>query len=488
MQDAPPPAVERAFAEHGYLPAMPLLEPEECRALAAIDIGAEPLRNPNLGKQLWLRSRLVRNVALKPRVRAVLARLFGGEGHYLWGAQLLDRTPGQVHAWHSDLETWREEGGFVSLWIGVSGTSVETSLSAISGSHRMPRPVQADWDYGDGARTAPGGEALLAAVRERRPDAEVARIACSDGEGIFFDGRLWHGTFNSSDRPRRALLLQYGRRGVPVRRMVDFRTWPPAFDAERPPMVLSVAGEDEPVSNKHVRQEPSGKLVHPPATLAARPELIQKPGRGWTVHPYFGLETPVSRRLTCHASVLAPGRMPHLPHNHEDEEILVALDGDPVVFVPAGEDGTLKVMQLRGGDMLYYPSGLRHTIFNPGPAEARYLMFRWTGRGTEARDAKPFVARAARYRDKGLNVNLPSSRLDRLHTHFTRLAPGKQLPRHIDRYDSAFLVLRGELTSLDRTLGPGGVIFNRAGELHDTGNRGTEPCEYLVFEFHGMAD
>jgi len=26
--------------------------------------------------------------------------------------------------------------------------------------------------------------------------------------------------------------------------------------------------------------------------------------------------------------------------------------------------------------------------------------------------------------------------------------------------------------------------LTRAGELHDTANRGQVPCEYLVFEFH----
>lgn len=476
-----------SFHADGFLPAIPLLDADEQTRLGSLDIEDDAIRPVNVAKQLWVREALVCDVARKPRIREVLTELFGAEDFYLWGAQLLDRTVGQAHPWHCDLETWREDGGFISLWLGISGTTADSSLHAIAGSHRAPRPVQADWPFGHAARAEAEPAELLGAIRETVPGARAERIGCTDGEGIFFDGRIWHGTFNASAAPRRALLLQYGRTGIPARRMKDIRAWPPHYDTQHPPLVLTVAGEPDPVSNKHVRQGANGSPAHMPASVRARPALDMKDGGHWTVHPYFRLETPVMSRISCHASVLAPGHMPHMPHTHDDEEILVALGEGPMVFLPSGKDGTLRAVRMKAGDMFYYPAGLRHTIFNAGGEDVRYLMFRWTARRAETQPAKPFAARSANYRESGLAVDAPSSRLDHLHIHFTRLEPGRQLPRHIDRYDSAFLVLKGELSSLGRALGPGGVFFNRAGELHDTGNQGTEPCEYLVFEFHAMA-
>src|SRR5690606_32276409 len=66
------------------------------------------------------------------------------------------------------------------------------------------------------ARAATHNDTILSWARERDPKALLIQPDMGDGDALFFDGRLWHGSANSGSRKRTALLLQYATAGTPV--------------------------------------------------------------------------------------------------------------------------------------------------------------------------------------------------------------------------------------------------------------------------------
>jgi quercetin dioxygenase-like cupin family protein len=79
----------------------------------------------------------------------------------------------------------------------------------------------------------------------------------------------------------------------------------------------------------------------------------------------------------------------------------------------------------------------------------------------------------------------PTHGLRKLHCHATRLEVGAGYAPHADPYDLAILVQSGRVRTLRQQVGPGGLIYCPAGEMHGMRNVGDEPAHYLVFEFHG---
>ncbi|WP_179116839.1 cupin domain-containing protein [Solemya velum gill symbiont] len=475
------------WKKQGYIAARQLIDSETIDYLASLDVDSGDLSKPNELKRLWMTDTQVRQLATSQTIRHQLDSLFENSDYYLWGAQIIDREPDQIHLWHSDNETSRPEGGFVSLWIGISGVDENSTLMAIPGSHTYGVPVQKFFAYEDPARYDSDGVAVLEKALEYDSEASIMAPSCNDGDGIFFDGRLWHGTFNHNRLPRRTLLLQYGKRGIPIRFAKDYMSYPFVYNdghASTPP-VMPVQGKPDPLVNHNVLEK-NGQLTYTAASIAVQPELANKKQLNWAAFPYFNTPTRIFRKFSCHASELLPGCMPHMPHDHDDEEILLVLSGTATIFINEPGKGALRAYPSLAGDFFYYPSGQTHTIYNGSEEPIQYLMFRWSARAAQSRPAKTVGYKKSFY-DAGnnrLSVNHQSSGLKHLHMHFTRLQPGQSFKRHVDQYDTAIIVLEGELSVLNQRLGRGGVFFIRAGELHNTHNEGTEPCAYLVFEFH----
>ncbi|MBV1917119.1 MAG: cupin domain-containing protein [Sphingomonadaceae bacterium] len=476
------------FLKIGSLPARILADETALAHLRALSIEDPSIEQANARKALWQVDDCIYRLATSNAITTILDDLLGEPGYYLWGAQLVDRSPGENHGWHTDIETARE--GFVSVWIGIDGASEETSVSVINGSHEVSAPLQAFWPSEHAARLDPAAREIL--LHPELSGVSGPTIAtCANGEGIFFDGRIWHGSFNRADRARRALLLQYGKHGTPVRHTASFDAFPFQYHPSDNPLTTPVKGDPDPVANKTVIRQPDGALAYPAAKVCARPELAEEAEKAWEMYPYFRIETPIMKWFSCHASVLGASYMPHTPHEHKDEEVLVLLSGEAAIFAEADSSGALRVNKAIPGDVFYYPPGMQHTISNlsASGASLRYVMLKWAGRSGRTQKVDGFkIPARAHDGEKRLSIDRPSSGLDKLHIHSTTLAPGKGYGRHIDRYDTAILVLSGELSMLDNKLGPGGVFYTRAGELHDTRNTSAAPCHYLVFEFHAMAN
>jgi uncharacterized cupin superfamily protein len=483
-----------SFSHHGFMGPVPLFTRAQCalimRHLHHGD-SPEPLT--------WEKGRAASDcfflqLATRPALLARLRSLLGND-ILLWGASLITREPNQVHPWHTDIESSASGGRFVSVWIGIENTSRESALQLITGSHAIGRTIQ-QVAHEHGVRR---GEASAAAVldwaHEVVPSARFVQPAMNNGDALFFDGRLWHGSENiRTTGARTALLFQYAAAGAPVK-MPDFSQleWPFRFKHSRVPVLL-VSGSDSTRTNY---------IVPPPApamtvlTSQFRPLKLPLPEdrvRRWRPQHFFAGATPNVSRMSAHVSVLSPGYSPHAPHAHPEEEILIILDGEAELVIARNESGfDARRERLGAGSFVYYPAFQFHTIHNAIATPITYLMFKWTGapRETEA----PLETTLNKTGRIGRTSNLPFATevvcegpthyLAKLHAHMTELQPGAGYARHEDDHDVAIVVLSGIAETLGHRLEPHSLVYFPAGEMHDMKNPGPGIARYLVFEFHG---
>lgn len=219
---------------------------------------------------------------------------------------------------------------------------------------------------------------------------------------------------------------------------------------------------------------------------------------GWKAYNIFKGRTCFLKNFSCHVSVLSPGKTPHQPHEHAEEEILVMISGEAeLVIIDTKREQIEKRHRLQAGSFVYYPAWQRHTLNNPGTQSITYLMFKWESE--QVGNYNTLEMSTIQFLEKGRSSSYPDRKsfsttllidggtqyLRKLHSHITTLQPGSGYPPHEDAYDVAILVLRGSVETLGQRVGPNSVIFYAAGEPHGMKNVGTSPALYLVFEFHG---
>jgi len=485
------------FDDTGYLGPVRLFDAAECRRIAAyLSRGEHPAPAD------WMKGRAVHErcfyeLGARPSILSLVTPILGPDV-LLWGASAVSRGPGDIHPWHSDIESSAPDGRFVSVWVGIENTSRESALQVITRSHRLGRTVQESRMARGLRRDEATPDAMLTVVREIEPDAELVQPDMTDGDALVFDGRLWHGSDNTRREGRRvALLLQYAAVDCPVR-IPDFSQldWPfRHLPTPLPPTIL-VAGTDGRGPNRLVPPPPPISKGQPMLSTAVHRVALplEAPPEPWVAVPGFRGPTRTLADMACHASALVAGHVPHPPHQHVEEELLIPLHGEVELTIPRGpDDPSPRVERIRPGSFVYYPGGQYHTIRNPGPAPVGYLMFKWRAGASDARsplgttiashgelaapaDAPPFWSRVL--------FEGPTGLLGKLHAHLTVLAPGGGYEPHVDAYDVAIVVLSGTIETLGQSVGPDGVIYCSAGEPHGMRNTGTEPARYLVFEFH----
>jgi mannose-6-phosphate isomerase-like protein (cupin superfamily) len=446
------------------------------------------------GKGQAASDRLIFGLATRPALLARL-RLLLGNDILLWGASLITREPNEIHPWHCDIESSALSGGFVSVWIGIENTSRESALHLITRSHAIGKTIQ-QVAHENGIRR---GEATTSTVldwaRTIIPSAEFVQPAMNDGDAIFFDGRLWHGSWNTRvEGTRAALLFQYAAAGTPVK-TPDFSQleWPFRFKRSRVPVLL-VSGSDSSRANCIV---PPPEPITPALARQFHPLKLPLPEdrvKRWRPHHLFAGVTTNVLHMSAHVSVLSPGHSPHPPHAHGEEEILVVLDGEAEIVIAQNETGLgARCEQLSAASFAYYPAFQFHTIRNTTATPITYLMFKWTGlpRETES-PLETTISRTKNIRqigDASLTTQLafegPTHYLTKLHVHLTELQSGAGYVKHADAHDVAIVVLSGSVETLGRRFGRRGVIYFPAREMHDMKNPGSATARYLVFEFHG---
>jgi len=213
---------------------------------------------------------------------------------------------------------------------------------------------------------------------------------------------------------------------------------------------------------------------------------------GFTYYPQYRGSTRNAASLSCHVSSLAQGCSPHPPHTHREEEILIMLQGEADILLPA-QPLERRERRLRAGEFVYYPADFPHTLRAVSAEPANYLMFKWRGARRARRDQLGFqhidlTTLEPRRGRQGFEARVlfeaATGYLGTLHAHLSVLAPGAGYPPHIDAHDGAIVLLHGEVETLGQRVRPHDIIHFASGEPHGMRNPGADPASYLVFEFH----
>jgi uncharacterized cupin superfamily protein len=422
-----------------------------------------------------------------------------GNDVILWGARVVKRSPGREHRWHTDIESAFGDG-FLSVWIGLENTQRDSALSLVPGSHRFGKPVQQVACEHGVKRDSITEAATLSWAREHDPDAKVVQPEMADGEALLFDGRLWHGSQNRTDAVRSALLLQYASADQNVLIPdLDQLEWPFRYKKKSAPSVI-VSGDAGRSPARLVPLPLPDRNSVRDVPIVCRPlvfPLLDDPERGWRPHKILRGATPNAGLMSAHISVLNPGRSPHPPHVHVEEEVLIVLDGEAEILIGDNPDpAAARVERVPAGAFSYYPAYQHHTIRNAGAANVTYLMFKWRAPPLETTDqAKAGIFRfsdilteppAKSFQTKKF-FEQPTGYLTRLHAHISTVAPGGGYAPHADKHDVAIVVLSGEVEAAGTVLRRHGVFYFPAGRKHGMKNIGKVPARYLVFEFHAPA-
>ena len=148
---------------------------------------------------------------------------------------------------------------------------------------------------------------------------------------------------------------------------------------------LFAANEDFDISNTgktdatfyifliHSRVGETGTTAQKPASafLVDWPEMTVKPtpkgaGRQIFDQPVTGL-----KRIDMHATTLDSGQISHPPHTHRAEEIILMRSGNVRAFIGG------KYFDAKGGDLIYFPSGVPHNLENKGNGRCEYFALQW---------------------------------------------------------------------------------------------------------------
>ena len=195
-----------------------------------------------------------------------------------------------------------------------------------------------------------------------------------------------------------------------------------------------------------------------------------------------------------HSSTIEPGKAPHPPHKHTDEEELIIV-----------KEGTVKInigtstKILGPGSIAFAMPGDKHGIENAGNSAATYYILKYKGRlpdherGKQAggsfmldwNDLKTTNTGKGYRRDF---FNRATSQLAQFEMHTTALnADSESHAPHTHVQEEIILILRGNVTMhIDGKLfpaSPGDLVFLPSLIPHALLNTGKEQCEYFAFQW-----
>ncbi|MBI4911868.1 MAG: cupin domain-containing protein [Acidobacteria bacterium] len=456
-------------------------------------LGGEPTLHPRLpdflegARRLWPEShlRLVTNGWFLHR-HPELGRWLGQDGRASLFLSVHDDSEAYQTALHPVWELLKE-------WESTHGLAWEAYRSFQVWTRRY---------HGNGGKVRPFQDGAPRASWEACPAKEFPQL---------HDGRIWKCGAVAY------LGLMEARHGLEPSWGPSLTYQPLAPSCSQEDLAAFFAQEDEPCCGQCPAEPQRFRIPSPlpSATqewdgdlqaLGSLPPLVQPfpflpprdPGRDWQPLPLFRGPTAHLEDLRCHVSSLAPGACPHPPHAHEDEEILIPLQGEVVLVLAVGEEGRTVERLAAPGCVVYYPAGQAHTIRNPGPREAAYLMFRWRNGAPALTGGLPCTIVP---HPVGPPLAFPSGatplfhplldgstgHLGRLGLHLTFLPPGGGYDSHEDPYDVAILTLKGEIETLGRRVPAHSAVFCPAGLPHGMRNPGADAAMYLVLEFHPHA-
>ena len=229
--------------------------------------------------------------------------------------------------------------------------------------------------------------------------------------------------------------------------------------------------------------------IAPLQVPAIEPEATW-PGATWTVGSAVDLPMGGGLHFHCHISSLAAAALPHPPHRHPDEELIVPLCA-PLDIVREAD-----VLPLQPGDAAFHPSECLHTL-QAGERRAAYVVLRWRTEHAEGApaDDRSLVSDAAATAHHAVApgwlrtplIDRPTRFLSRLRVHRTEMAAGCGYGWHKDDHDLAIVLVRGTVVSMTRRVAAPAILLHRAGSLHDIRCEGPEGARWFAVELHRAA-
>ena len=221
------------YEEHGYLSGVRMFDGAQVEALRA---ELSELMNPaHPARGLWYEfhsnessdpSRVLfhalgawriaqgfHDLLWNPRFTVAASQLLGGVAVRFWHDQLFCKPArhGGVVAWHQDYSYWTRTTPLAHLtcWAGLDDSTRENGcVQYVPGSHRWP-----DLPVTGLAGNMDAIQSVL--TSEQRATFKPVAIELNAGEASFHHPRLIHGSYaNSTDRPRRATVINVFRDGV----------------------------------------------------------------------------------------------------------------------------------------------------------------------------------------------------------------------------------------------------------------------------------
>jgi quercetin dioxygenase-like cupin family protein len=110
--------------------------------------------------------------------------------------------------------------------------------------------------------------------------------------------------------------------------------------------------------------------------------VTAKPTDVGSVRSFFTVRTPTLERLEVHVTTLNPGKSPHPPHRHPNEEMIIIQQGTVEALI----NGEWK--RVGPGSVIFFASNQLHGLRNVGTDTAVYhvINFRTASTPTEAHE------------------------------------------------------------------------------------------------------
>jgi mannose-6-phosphate isomerase-like protein (cupin superfamily) len=222
---------------------------------------------------------------------------------------------------------------------------------------------------------------------------------------------------------------------------------------------------------------------------------------GWNRRVFFFGPTSFLDDLCIHAGVLSGHVTPHPPHCHEHEEAHIALS-DNFEFVGCEADSDIeKARPVDNGSVYFTDSNIPHSFRNAASPPAAYLHLRWKNESKVFRTGEKRLQfyyspvgqnkMCAQSVHQGINSDEiysgPSLYLSRLRVLFIRLHTGEAIPLHCHAHEVIFVLVKGTIEIIGRTLDAPGFAFMGTQVPHHIINHGPDPAQLYAFELHQEA-
>jgi (S)-ureidoglycine aminohydrolase len=190
-----------------------------------------------------------------------------------------------------------------------------------------------------------------------------------------------------------------------------------------------------------------------------------------------------------HASTLEPGKAPHPPHTHADQEELMIVKEGQVKITIARQSKILGP-----GSIAFAMPGDEHGIENAGSTTATYYILKYKGKlpmdagGSFMLDWNELKTNNTGKGYRRDFFNKATSQLAQFEMHTTALNKDSvSHAPHTHVQEEIILIIRGNVTTyIDGKLYPasaGDLVFLSSGIPHALLNTGKEQCEYFAFQW-----